>query len=163
MLYIYCIYAFLIVYDIKDKKDFTNIKKIDLVKGRYVMNQRELEVLQILFNTDDALIATDIVNKGEGLTQSTVTAVLRKLLKEELVEVTGITHSGRVLSRTYRPSEKAKEILLQYFVDSYNSFANVVSESDMCAAIFADVKEPEKRKTEVKKLLGLLKDYEKNI
>ena len=108
-------------------------------------------------------MATDIVNAGEGLTQSTVTAVLRKLLKDNLVEVVGITHSGRVLSRTYRPTEESREIILQNFKDTYNSFNNVVSESTLCAAILTENKAPEKAKAEIKKLKSILSDYEKSL
>ena len=75
------------------------------------MNPRELDVLNILWRSDEPMMATDIVNAKLGLTQSTVTAVLRKLLADNLVEVVGITHSGRVLSRTYRPTEASRELI----------------------------------------------------
>lgn len=65
------------------------------------LNPRELEVLKILHENERALTSTEIVNSGEELTQSTVQAVLRKLLAAELVEVQGVTHSGNVLSRTF--------------------------------------------------------------
>ena len=127
------------------------------------LNPRELDVLNILWRSEDAMMATDIVNAGEGLTQSTVTAVLRKLLKEELVEVVGITHSGRVLSRTYRPTENSREVILQNFTYTYSCFSNVISESSLCAAILTDNKAPEKAKTEIKKLKSILSDYEKGL
>ena len=60
------------------------------------------------------------------MTQSTVIAVLRNLLKDELVEVNGVTHSGKVLSRTYRPTEKSKEVILNDFVELYERFRAVV-------------------------------------
>lgn len=69
------------------------------------LNPRELDVLNILWKSEEAMTSTDIVNEMRGLTQSTVIAVLRKLLKDDLVEVCGVTHSGKVLSRTYRPTE----------------------------------------------------------
>lgn len=127
------------------------------------MNPRELDVLDILWKSDEPMMATDIVNAKTGLTQSTVTAVLRKLLNENLVEVVGITHSGRVLSRTYRPTEASRDIILQDFTASYNSFSNVINESTLCAAILTDNKAPEKAKAEIKKLKSLLSDYEKSL
>lgn len=125
------------------------------------LNPRELDVLNILWKSEEPMMATDIVNAGEGLTQSTVTAVLRKLLKEELVDVVGITHSGRVLSRTYRPTDASREVILQNFTDTYNSFSNVINEATICAAILTDNKAPEKAKAEIKKLKALLSEYEK--
>lgn len=127
------------------------------------MNPRELDVLDILWKSDEPMMATDIVNAKTGLTQSTVTAVLRKLLNDNLVEVVGITHSGRVLSRTYRPTEASRDIILQDFTDSYNSFSNVINESTLCAAILTNNKAPEKAKAEIKKLKSLLSDYEKSL
>jgi len=127
------------------------------------LNPRELDVLNILWKSEDAMMATDIVNAGEGLTQSTVTAVLRKLLKDDLVEVVGITHSGRVLSRTYRPTENSREVILQNFTHTYSCFNNIISESTLCAAILTDNKAPDKAKTEIKKLKSLLTDYEKSM
>jgi predicted transcriptional regulator len=127
------------------------------------LNPRELDVLNILWKSAEPMMATDIVNAKLGLTQSTVTAVLRKLLNDNLVEVVGITHSGRVLSRTYRPAESSKELILKDFTDTYNSFSDVISESTMCVAILTENKSPEKAKAEIKKLKGLLSEYEKSL
>lgn len=125
------------------------------------LNPRELDVLNILWKSDSEMMATDIVNAGEGLTQSTVTAVLRKLLKEELVEVVGITHSGRVLSRTYRPTEASRQVILDNFTYTYSCFSNIISESTLCAAILTNDKTPEQAKSEIKKLKSILSDFEK--
>ena len=76
-----------------------------------MITEREIDVLNILWESDEPMMATDIVAQKKGLTQSTVTAVLRKLLKEEQVEVAGVTHSGRVLGRLYRTTEKSREVI----------------------------------------------------
>lgn len=99
------------------------------------MNIRELDVLNILWKSDEAMMATDIVNAKPELTQSTVTAVLRKLLKDELVEVVGVTHSGRVLSRTYKATEKSKQVIMDYFLELYAGFKDVVKPKEICEAI----------------------------
>ena len=91
-----------------------------------MMNPRELDVLNILWKSEQPMMATDIVNAGEGLTQSTVTAVLRKLLHAKLVEVAGVTHSGKVLSRTYRPTEASKDAILNDFSNTYTCFQDII-------------------------------------
>lgn len=58
--------------------------------------------------------------------------MLRKLLNEKLVEVVGVTHSGWVLSRTYRPTEKSKQAIMDYFVGLYRSFKDVVNQDEIC-------------------------------
>lgn len=127
------------------------------------LNPRELDVLNILWSTDREMTSTDIVNEMRGLTQSTVIAVLRKLAKEGFVEVAGVTHSGKVLSRTYRPTESSRDYIAQHFAEDYACFTNVISESDMCAAILRVNDNPEKTKAEISKLKEILADYEKNL
>ena len=127
------------------------------------LNPRELDVLNILWSSDREMTSTDIVNEMRGLTQSTVIAVLRKLAKDELVEVAGVTHSGKVLSRTYRPTENSREYIKQHFTEDYASFENVISKSEMCAAILRVNNNPEKTKAEIAKLKAILADFEKNL
>lgn len=91
-----------------------------------MLNEREFDVLNILWKFKKPMTSTDIVNEMRGLTQSTVIAVLRKLLKNELVRVEGVTHSGKVLSRTYRPTEESREVLLNDFIELYQKFSAVV-------------------------------------
>ncbi len=125
-----------------------------------MMNPRELDVLNILWKSDQPLMATDIVNAGEGLTQSTVTAVLRKLLREKLVEVVGVTHSGKVLSRTYRPSESSRDIILRDFADNYSSFRDIIPKSALFAALLDGNRSPEENRKDVTEMKNMLKEYE---
>lgn len=99
------------------------------------MNQRDLDVLNVLWSTDEPMTAIDIANERKELTQSTVTAVLRKLLKVELIQIEGVTHSGKVLSRTYRPTEASKTAILDYFTKQYASFSNVFPPETLYKAI----------------------------
>lgn len=127
------------------------------------LNPRELDVLNILWKFNKDMTSTDIVNEQRGLTQSTVIAVLRKLLKDDLVEVAGVTHSGKVLSRTYRPTEASKEVIKNNFTNDYSNFINVISKSDLCAAILGVEQSPEEMKAEISKLKKILADYEKKL
>lgn len=128
-----------------------------------LLNPRELDVLNVLWSTDKEMTSTDIVNEMKGLTQSTVIAVLRKLTRDGFVEVAGVTHSGKVLSRTYRPTENSRAYITQHFMQDYESFSNVIPQSDMCAAILRLSDSPEKAKTEISKLKDILAEYEKNL
>lgn len=125
-----------------------------------MMNPRELDVLNILWKSEEPMMATDIVNAGEGLTQSTVTAVLRKLLHANLVEVVGVTHSGKVLSRTYRPTESSRDIILQDFTESYNCFRDIISKSSLFAALLKINDDPKEIAQDISELKTMLKDYE---
>ena len=91
------------------------------------MNKRELEIINILFGSAEEMTSTDICNAKKDLTQSTVIAVLRKLLHENLVEVVGVAHSGKVLSRTYRPTPEAKAAVIKYFLQELEDVKSIFS------------------------------------
>lgn len=125
-----------------------------------MMNPRELDVLNILWKSEEPMMATDIVNAGEGLTQSTVTAVLRKLLHAKLVEVVGVTHSGKVLSRTYRPTESSRDVILKDFTDSYTCFRDIISKSTLFAALLKTNDDPKEVTKDISDLKKILKEIE---
>lgn len=125
------------------------------------LNPRELEVLKILHEADRALTSTEIVNSGSELTQSTVQAVLRKLLAAELVEVQGVTHSGNVLSRTFGPTAKSKEVLTEKFLNDYKSFRTIISKRTAVAGMFEMDEDESRRAEDIKELEQLLADIRK--
>ncbi|MDE7223962.1 MAG: MarR family transcriptional regulator [Acetatifactor sp.] len=127
------------------------------------LNPRELEVLKILHENDHALTSTEIVNCGKELTQSTVQAVLRKLLAAELVEVQGVTHSGNVLSRTFGPTEKSREVLIQKFLDDYRAFRTIISKVSAIAGMFEMDEDMTKWAEEIAEIEELLAKLKKKI
>jgi predicted transcriptional regulator len=128
-----------------------------------MIHPRELEILNILWNSDKALTSADIVEEGNRLSQSTVQAVLRKLLKDELVLVEGVTHSGNVLSRTYRPAEASRDIITQQFVDNYSGISSIVSKANIFAAMLRMETDQKKRAEELDSLKKMISDYENQI
>ena len=79
----------------------------------YNLTGREKDILSILWNSDNGLIASEIVRIGDGnLTINTVQAVLKKLLKRELIQIDQIVYSGTVLSRSYIPTFTEEEFTL---------------------------------------------------
>ena len=108
------------------------------------------------------MTAVEIVEGKKGLTQSTVTAVLRALLKKELVEVDGVTHSGKVLSRTYRPTQKSVAAIVDHLKEDYQRVSDVISPSELCMKIIEMTGEKDKlTKKEITKLKNFRKEYEK--
>ena len=126
-----------------------------------MINPRELEILNILWNSEEPMTSSQIVNVGDMLSQSTVQTVLRKLLKAKLVEVTGVTYSGNVLSRTYKPSETSRDVILQKFVDDYNGCRNTISKGTLVAAMLDTDSSEKERASEIANLKNMLKEYEK--
>lgn len=69
---------------------------------------KEQAVLNQLLTAETSLTASEIVARSESLNSNTVQSVVRSLLKRGYIEVAQIVYSGKVLCRSYRPTEKAK-------------------------------------------------------
>ena len=128
-----------------------------------MINPRELEILNILWSSEEPLTSTQISTVGQGLSQSTIQAVLRKLLKAGLVEVTGVTYSGNVLSRTYKPTDRSKEAILEHFTNDYSLFNKVISKDSLLSALLRKNEDPKSRAEEIQELKDMLKDFESTL
>ena len=127
-----------------------------------MIHPRELEILNILWNSEEALTSSDIVEAGNRLSQSTVQAVLRKLLKDELVQVEGVTHSGNVLSRTYKPTEASRDVITKQLVSNYSGIQNIVSKQSIFAAMLNMETDSAKRKSEIRDLRKMLDEFKED-
>ena len=83
------------------------------------LTSREVDIMNILWTSEKPLIASEIADCRPDLTINTVQAVLRKLLKYQLVEVADIVYSGTVLSRSYRPTITSEEFAVHEVTSDY--------------------------------------------
>lgn len=101
-----------------------------------VLSQREIDVIAILTRSEEPLTAAQVVDKRTDLTQSTATVVLRNLLEAGYVEVAGVTHSGKVLSRQYSLTDAGRNAIREYLCSIYTSIADIVSITQILKSIF---------------------------
>ena len=66
------------------------------------LKKRQLEVMDVLWEADEPMIASEIVKAREDLNVNTVQAALRSLVKKNYIAVAEIVYSGTVLSRRYK-------------------------------------------------------------
>lgn len=66
------------------------------------LKKRQLEVMDVLWEADEPMIASEIVKAREDLNVNTEQAALRSLVKKNYIEVADIVYSGTVLSRRYK-------------------------------------------------------------
>ena len=78
---------------------------------RKALSPRQLEVMEILWNAEKGLTASEIVNASNELQINTVQASLRSLITKKYIEVGDIVYSGTVLSRSYVPTVTREEYL----------------------------------------------------
>ena len=98
------------------------------------LNNRQVDIMSILADGTPKT-SSQIVRSGEGLTQSTVQAVLRNTLAAGYVEAVGVTHSGNVLSRKFELTEAGRNALLEDFVDHYRRISAAIPLQDVIAAL----------------------------
>lgn len=79
------------------------------------INPKELEILDILWDKDVPMTSKEVHEAEPDLVMSTIQSTLKKLLKKELVEVSGITYSGTVLTRTYVPTISKEEFIVSQY------------------------------------------------
>ncbi len=127
------------------------------------INARELDILNVLWKSGKAMTGADIIGEVKGLSQNTAITVLRKLLEDGLVEVAGTVQTHSVMSRTFRPTKASKELIRNSFAGDYARFKDIISQSDICAAILQVEDRPEKLAAEIKKLKRHISECEKML
>ena len=142
-------------------------------KGRYFMKKkndviaaltkRDLDILNTLWNSEKSLTASEICQLNDDITMNTIQAVLRKLLKNNLIEVADIVYSGTVLCRSYRPVISSGDYALAKLTTDYQNFGKEVSKSSLVAALLDSENNPEQRKSDIEHLEMLLEKYKQNL
>lgn len=126
------------------------------------LTNREMDILNILWNNQEPMVASDIVKKDDTLTINTVQATLRKLLKKNLIEVADIVYSGTVLCRSYRPSMDSKEFALQEFAAQFQKLDQNITASNLVATLLEQEEDGNALK-EINKLEALLKEKKRML
>ena len=94
---------------------------------------------------------------------NTVQAVLRKLLKYQLVEVADIVYSGTVLSRSYRPTITSEEFAVHEVTSDYLAFEKTLSKPLLVSALLDTEEDPVKARETIDELQKMLDEYKKTL
>ena len=125
------------------------------------LTKRDMDVLNILWESDEPKTATMISKSGDGLTMNTTQAVLRKLLKNNLIEIADIVYSGTVLTRSYKSVICQEEFLLQKLVHQYKSMSKKGSKAAILAILLDSEEDPERLDKDLKEIKEFIKNYRK--
>ena len=132
-------------------------------KNAFNLTNREMDILNILWNSEEPLVASEITKRDDTLTVNTVQATLRKLLKQELVEVADIVYSGTVLSRRYRPTVDSKDFAVQEFSAQLQNFKKNITASRLVATLLEQEENPDAALKEIEELEAILKEKKQNL
>lgn len=126
------------------------------------LKEKEFNIMWILLNTEEPLTASQIASKDESFTVNIVQAILRKLLKMGLVEVSDIVYSRNVLSRTFAATEKSTEIIRDMFIDEYRRFLKFVPGEILFSTMLQSDPDLIAHPEEVEKLEEILKHFKEH-
>lgn len=127
------------------------------------LTSREVDIMNILWTSGKPLIASEIADCRPDLTINAVQAVLRKLLKYQLVEVADIVYSGTVLSRSYRPTITSEEFAVHEMTSDYLAFEKTLSKPLLVSALLDTEEDPVKARETIDELQKMLDEYKKDL
>ena len=132
-------------------------------KGNYT--SRDIDILNILWDSDIALTASGIVDARPELhlTINTVQAVLGKLLRDNLIQIDNIVYSGTVLSRSYRPAITPADFVALQVTTEFQKLHKSVSKTALVAALLETESDSKRKLEEISQLEQMLEDYKKRI
>lgn len=123
------------------------------------LTNRDLDVLEVLWDNEKPLTASEIVAANPALNKNTVQPVLRKLLKNELVKVADIVYSGTVLSRSYVPAMTKQEFSLCRLSEEFRQLEKDISKASFFSFLLKTEKDQDKFQEDIRELEALLESY----
>lgn len=128
------------------------------VKNALLLTDREMDIMQILWNSKKPLVASEITKKDESLSNNTVQSVLRKLMAKKYIEVADIVYSGTVLTRSYKPVVSKKDLIIQQFINQFNKIEDSITIPSLVGTL---LKHERNEKETIEKLEKLLEERKK--
>ncbi len=123
------------------------------------LTKRDLDVMTILWGSEEPETASMIVRNNPNLTMNTVQAVLRKLLKDNFIKVADIVYSGTVLTRSYKPMVSQEDFWLQKIISDYNEIRQKVSKADVVDALLRTDKNAGNITDDIRQIKEVLDNY----
>lgn len=127
------------------------------------LTRRDMDILKILWKSEEPLTASQIAGLDQSLTINTVQAVIRKLLKEKLIKIDNIVYSGTVLCRSYCASMSENDFALSQFNCEYQKMQGRISKSTLISALLGSETNPDVIKNDIDELQAMLDEYKKKI
>ena len=91
------------------------------------ITSKQLEIMQVLWRSDQSLTASEIASSDPVLNINTVQVCIRQLLKNEYIQVADIVYSGTVLCRSYSPIVSKQEYVDTFFRDDIGGLSAALS------------------------------------
>jgi len=92
----------------------------------HYMNEKEEQVMRILWGTDESLSAAEIARRiNTEWAIKSIQNIIRKLQSKGLIEISEITKIGKTYGRLFRPTVSSDEYALIQFNRFYNKKSKI--------------------------------------
>lgn len=105
--------------------------------GKQYLSNREYDVMEALWSTDQPLSAADIVERT-GLSQAAVLPVLKRLMNKGFVEISAVIPHAKTYVRIFRATKGKDEIIKKEIEDYLQVAENPLSFARTIMASFLD-------------------------
>lgn len=122
------------------------------------LRQSELNVLNVLWNENQPLTASEITKKG-GLINSTVQVSLRNLLKNEIVSVMDVIVNVTALARKYVPNLTKSEYENLLLAKDFKKIINKSNSNPSFVAALVSQSDINTSMNEINTLQNLINEY----
>ncbi|MDK2808581.1 MAG: hypothetical protein PWP24_1317 [Clostridiales bacterium] len=129
-------------------------------KNDLKITNREKDVLEVLWNSDSPLLASDIPKINASLNISSVQLALRNLLSKNIIEVADIVYSGTVLSRSYRTLISREDFFSNEVINSFKKLDRTITTKNIVATL---LKHEKNEANTIKELEKLLEERKKQL
>lgn len=117
------------------------------------ITNRERDVLEVLWTSNNPLLASDIPKINPSLSIISVQLALRNLLFKKIIEVADIVHSGTVLSRSYRSLISKEDFISNEVIRNFKDLNRAITTKNIVATLLQNEKNESETIKELEKLL----------
>lgn len=122
----------------------------------FYLNQKEEQVMKVLWESDTPLSATEIANRIDSdWAKKSIQNIIRKLESKKAIEVAEITKIGKTYGRLFRPTISSDEYAVMQFNNFYKGDNEV---SFILSALTGNKKKSSALAKELKELMEKYKE-----
>lgn len=144
----------------KSRENLKERKALNKYQNKY-LNTKEYDVLNAILHAEEPMTVSQITKSLPELSANVVQPAIRKLLKLNLIEIADVVIDRNILSRCFRPTSSAQDIIRAMFVDDYIHFKRLISGKNLLSALVEADNNPETARQEISELEQLLEEYKK--
>lgn len=127
------------------------------------LTKRELAVMKILWEANEPLMISEIVQRDKNSTIYSVQRIMQNLLKKNMVTVDEIVYNKKALTRKFKPLVDSESIELNILQDMFRNMVNKNIVASHLIAALLPTENDEKTLEELEELEKIIAERKRQI